>query len=192
MSDIIIYHNLCSVRLSVIYVLMSLMQWWGLHKRSVGHSQQRESIQDPALPPCWSGQTGRSLSAVEMLQGDTAQGPGEERSKRTHVLQYGLKAFQWNPLQPLFISIMCSGGGWEVVHAVLHPQTHSSLHGDSPGGASLPETGRQLLAAAPEPQRSSGGGVQAQEGKNFWFSDVGSFQVRVFTPQVSNLLLLTV
>lgn len=51
------------------------------------------------------------------------------------------------------------------MHAVLHPQTHSALYGDSPGGAPLPETGRQLLAATPQPQWSSGGGIQAQEGE---------------------------
>lgn len=51
------------------------------------------------------------------------------------------------------------------MHAVLHPQTYSSFLRDSPRGTSLPETGRQLLAAAPESQRASGGGVQAQEGE---------------------------
>lgn len=87
---------------------MSLLQWWGLHKRSVSHSQQRESVQDPALPPCWSGQIGWSLSAVEMLQGDTAQGPGEEARKRTHTHSpIWFKAFQ-RTLCNLFSTQSCA------------------------------------------------------------------------------------
>lgn len=86
--SIIVNQTLC-----VVYIMFDafLMQWWGMHKWSVSHCQQRESVQDPALPPCWSGQTGWSLSAVEMLQGDAAQGPGEEGHNRKRTIQNGLK-----------------------------------------------------------------------------------------------------
>lgn len=48
-----------------------------MHQWPAGDSQQREPIQDPPLPSCWPGQAGRGLPTVEVLQGNSAQRPGQ-------------------------------------------------------------------------------------------------------------------
>lgn len=52
-----------------------------------------------------------------------------------------------------------SGHSGEVLHAVLHPEAHSAVGGDPPGGEAVSAAGRQHLAASPQPERPGGGGV---------------------------------
>lgn len=47
-----------------------------MHKRAAGDSEQREPVQDPSLSSRRPGEAGRSLPAVEVLQGNSAQRPG--------------------------------------------------------------------------------------------------------------------
>lgn len=73
----------CSVFVQTALMKVCLfVQRRGLHLRTAGYRQQRKPVQDPSLPSRRPGQTGRGISAVEMLSRDAAQRPGVKN--RTH------------------------------------------------------------------------------------------------------------
>lgn len=80
LNGFILYSPGCGLCLLFVQtVLMKVclfVQRWGLHLRTASYRQQRKPVQDSSLPSRRAGQTGRGVSAVEMLSRDPAQRPG--------------------------------------------------------------------------------------------------------------------
>lgn len=100
---------------------------------------------------------------MEVLQGDSAQGPGQALVVKTSlpgqvIFLPPTQLLDTRPLAPP------TGHGGEVLHAVLHPEAHPAVGGDPPRGEAVPTARRQHVAASPQPERPGGGGVQATQG----------------------------
>ena len=55
--------------------------------------------------------------------------------------------------------LILSGGKWEILHAVFHPEAHPAFGWDPPRGEALSTAGSHHLATSPQPQWPGGGGV---------------------------------